>query len=591
MRGLGSFLKEAYRLAKPYYTRSDERWSAWGLLITIIVLNLSMVGISVISSYWHREFYNALQEKDWRAFLQLLFLYRHTPSGWLPGFCEYASLLVAIGVYKVYLNQWLQIRWRRWMTTRYLDEWLADRAYYRISLTTDRAAIGTDNPDQRIAEDLRDFTDTTLSLSLDLLSNIVSLGSFVTILWSLSGSVMLFGINIPGYMVWAAVVYAVIGTCFTHLVGRPLAALNFRQQRVEADFRYSLVRVRENMEGIALYRGEHEEQGLLLHRFGAVIGNWYAIMRRTKLLNILVYGYGQAAVIFPVIVAAPRYFSGAMQLGGLVQTAGAFGQVQGSLSWFVDAYASLANWRAIVERLATFHGAIVAARAAAGHDFERMDAADGTVRLHDVTLALPNGAKLLEHADLVLQPGHSVVVTGRSGSGKSTLFRAFAGIWPFGQGHMEVPERAFFLPQRPYIPLGTLRHVIAYPHPADDFDRAALAGALADVGLSSLVDELDHAENWPMRLSGGEQQRVAIARALLARPDWLFLDEATASLDPDAENELYRVLRERLPNTTLVSIAHRASVAAFHEQRLVFRREEGKSGELVPVTSLPAAAD
>ena len=329
MRGLGSFLKEAYRLAKPYFTRSDERWSAWGLLITVIVLNLSMVGISVISSYWHREFYNALQEKDWRAFLQLLFLYRHTPSGWLPGFCEYAALLVAIGVYKVYLNQWLQIRWRRWMTTRYLDEWLADRAYYRISLTTDRAAIGTDNPDQRIAEDLRDFTDTTLSLGLDLLSNIVSLGSFVTILWSLSGSVMLFGINIPGYMVWAAVVYAVIGTCFTHLVGRPLAALNFRQQRVEADFRYSLVRVRENMEGIALYRGEHEEQGLLLHRFGAVIGNWYAIMRRTKLLNILVYGYGQAAVIFPVIVAAPRYFSGAMQLGGLVQTAGAFGQVQG----------------------------------------------------------------------------------------------------------------------------------------------------------------------------------------------------------------------------------------------------------------------
>jgi putative ATP-binding cassette transporter len=591
MRGLGSFLKDAYRLAKPYFTRSDERWSAWGLLITIIVLNLSMVGISVISSYWHREFYNALQEKNWQAFLQLLFLYRHTPSGWLPGFCEYASLLVAIGVYKVYLNQWLQIRWRRWMTTRYLDEWLADRAYYRISLTTDRAAIGTDNPDQRIAEDLRDFTDNTLSLGLDLLSNVVSLGSFVTILWSLSGSVELFGISIPGYMVWAAVVYAVIGTTFTHLVGRPLAALNFRQQRVEADFRYSLVRVRENMEGIALYRGEHEEQGLLLHRFGGVIGNWYAIMRRTKLLNILVYGYGQAAVIFPVIVAAPRYFSGAMQLGGLVQTAGAFGQVQGSLSWFVDAYASLANWRAIVERLATFHGAIVAARAAAGHDFERMDATDGTVRLHDVTLELPNGVKLLEHADLVLQPGHSVVVTGRSGSGKSTLFRAFAGIWPFGHGHLDVPPRSFFLPQRPYIPLGTLRHVIAYPQPAENFDRAALTGVLTDVGLAGLADSLDREENWPMRLSGGEQQRVAIARALLARPDWLFLDEATASLDPDAENEIYRVLRERLPNTTLVSIAHRASVAAFHEQRLVFRREDGKAGELVSVDSLPAAAD
>jgi putative ATP-binding cassette transporter len=591
MRGLGSFLKDAYRLAKPYFTRSDERGSAWALLITIIVLNLSMVGISVISSYWHREFYNALQEKDWQAFLELLFLYRRTPSGLLPGFCEYATVLIAIAVYKVYLNQWLQIRWRRWMTTRYLDEWLADRAYYRISLTTDRAAIGTDNPDQRIAEDLRDFAENTLSLSLDLLSNIVSLASFVTILWNLSGSVELFGISVPGYMVWAAVIYAVIGTTFTHLVGRPLAALNFRQQRVEADFRYSLVRVRENMEGIALYRGEHEEEGLLLHRFGAVIGNWYAIMRRMKLLNTLVVGYGQAAVIFPVIVAAPRYFSGAMQLGGLIQTSGAFGQVQGSLSWFVDSYSLLANWRAIVERLATFHGAIVAARAAAGHDFERRDAPDGTVQLHDVTIALPSGVKLLEHAELVLQPGHSVVVTGRSGTGKSTLFRVLAGIWPFGQGRVQLPGRSFFLPQRPYIPLGTLRHVITYPQAADDFDRAALAGVLADVGLAGLTDDLDHPENWPMRLSGGEQQRVAIARALLAKPDWIFLDEATASLDPESENEMYRLLRDRLPNATLVSIAHRTSVAAFHEQRLVLLREEGKPGELVQGASLPEAAD
>jgi putative ATP-binding cassette transporter len=322
-----------------------------------------------------------------------------------------------------------------------------------------------------------------------------------------------------------------------------------------------------------------------------VIGNWFAIMRRMRLLNTLVYGYGQAAVIFPVIVAAPRYFAGAIPLGALVQTAGAFSQVQGSLSWFVDSYALLANWRAVVERLATFHDAIVAARAAVGHDFERVDAPDGTVRLRDVTLALPNGTALLEHADLVLRPGHSVVVTGRSGSGKSTLFRAFAGIWPFGHGQMAMPQRTFFLPQRPYIPLGTLRHVIAYPQPPDDFDRAALTGALTDVGLASLADQLDREENWPMRLSGGEQQRVAIARALLARPDWIFLDEATASLDEEAETQLYRMLRERLPNATLVSIAHHGSVAAFHEQRLVFRREEGKAGELVPGNVLPAAAD
>ncbi|MBN8904439.1 MAG: ABC transporter ATP-binding protein/permease, partial [Rhodospirillales bacterium] len=392
MRGIGPFLRDAWRLTRPYFMRSEEKWSARGLLLTIVVLNLSLVGLSVILSYWRREFYNALQDKNWESFLELLFLYRKTESGWMPGFCELAVVHIAIAVYQVYLNQWLQIRWRRWLTTHFLDEWLADRAYYRISLTTDRAAIGTDNPDQRVAEDLRDFCETTLSLSLGLLSNIVSLASFVGILWGLSGAIEAFGISIPGYMVWVAVAYAVLGTFFTHLVGRPLAALNFRQQRVEADFRYALVRVRENMEGIALYRGEGEEKATLLHRFGAVIGNWYAIMTRMKLLNTLVVGYDQVAVIFPVVVAAPRYFSGAMQLGGLMQTVGAFGQVQGALSWFVSAYASLANWRAVVERLTSFHRAIVAAREAAAHpDFTSEPATDGAVHLHGVSLNLPNG--------------------------------------------------------------------------------------------------------------------------------------------------------------------------------------------------------
>jgi vitamin B12/bleomycin/antimicrobial peptide transport system ATP-binding/permease protein len=545
----------------------------------------------VVLNFWHREFYNSLQMKNWRAFIDLIFLYRRTPSGLMPGFCELATVFTAMAVYSVYLNQWLQIRWRRWMTSRYLDEWLADRAYYRISLTTDHAAIGTDNPDQRIAEDLRDFTDNSLSLGLGLLSNIVSFGSFVGILWGLSGTVVLYGVSIPGYMVWVAIIYAVVGSYLTHIVGRPLAALFFRQQRVEADFRYSLVRVRENMEGIALYRGEHEEKGLLLHRFGAVIGNWYAIMIRTKWLNTLTNGYDYVAMVFPIVVAAPRYFFGTMELGGMMQTVGAFSQVQSALSWFVAAYSSLANWRAIVERLTTFYGAIVAARAAAGQDFQRADDPDGTVHLHDVTLALPRGTPLLEHADLVLRPGHSVVITGRSGSGKSTLFRALAGIWPFGNGRVQMPARSFFLPQRPYIPLGTLRHVVAYPQPVETFDNATLARALTDVGLGNLVDLLHRDENWPMRLSGGEQQRLAIARALLARPDWIFLDEATANLDPEAEAALYHMLRERLPNATLVSIAHRASVAAFHEQRMVFRREEGKPGELVAADTLPAAAD
>ena len=595
MRSVGSFLKDAYRLAKPYFARSDERLFAWGMLIAIIVLNLTMVGMSVILNFWHREFYNAIQTKNWQAFLELLFMYRRTPSGLMPGFVELATIWIAIAVYAVYLNQWLQIRWRNWMTREFLAEWLSDRAYYHISLATDTAAVGTDNPDQRIAEDLRDFTRSTLSLGLSLLSNVVSLFSFLTILWSLSGSITVFGINIPGYMVWVALIYSVLGTCLTHLVGRPLAALNFRQQRVEADFRYALVRVRENVEGIALYHGEKEEQELLYERFSSVIGNWWAIMRRLRWLNALIAGYSQLASIFPIVVAAPRYFFGTMELGDLMQTVGAFGQVQGAMSWIIDQYSannpnevSLVRWRSIVERLSTFDRAVVVARATA-EKISVNDSPDGSVQLRDFTISLPDGAKLLSDADVVLEPGHSVVISGRSGSGKSTLFRAIAGIWPFGEGRVQRPsERCMFLPQRAYLPLGTLRHVVAYPYPPEAYTKQEVADAMAAVGLEALVPRLDQDELWAQQLSGGEQQRVALARALLAKPDWLFLDEATASLDPEAEQELYRVLREKLPHTTLVSIAHRTSVAAFHDRHLELRRAEGKVGTLEPVALAPA---
>jgi putative ATP-binding cassette transporter len=404
-----------------------------------------------------------------------------------------------------------------------------------------------------------------------------------------------FGINIPGYMVWVALIYSVLGTCLTHLVGRPLAALNFRQQRVEADFRYALVRVRENVEGIALYHGEKEEQELLYERFSSVIGNWWAIMRRLRWLNALIAGYSQLASIFPIVVAAPRYFFGTMELGDLMQTVGAFGQVQGAMSWIIDQYSannpnevSLVRWRSIVERLSTFDRAVVVARATA-EKISVNDSPDGSVQLRDFTISLPDGAKLLSDADVVLEPGHSVVISGRSGSGKSTLFRAIAGIWPFGEGRVQRPsERCMFLPQRAYLPLGTLRHVVAYPYPPEAYTKQEVADAMAAVGLEALVPRLDQDELWAQQLSGGEQQRVALARALLAKPDWLFLDEATASLDPEAEQELYRVLREKLPHTTLVSIAHRTSVAAFHDRHLELRRAEGKVGTLEPVALAPA---
>ena len=597
MRGLGSFLKDAWRLAVPYY-KSEEKWRARFLLLVIIALNLSLVGMSVILSYWHREFYNSLQNKDWNSFLQLLFSWRSNEGGFMPGFVGLAVVYILIAIHRTYLNQLLQIRWRTWMTGRFLDEWLADRAYYRISLATaqsgEHGATGTDNPDQRIADDLQEFVQSTLSLGLGLLSNIVSLFSFVGILWGLSGAMTVFGVNIPGYMVWVALAYAILGTWLTHLVGRPLVGLNFRQQRVEADFRYALVRLRENMEGIALYGGEGQEKGNLLHRFGAVIGNFRAIMIRTKYLNSLIAGYGQVASVFPIVVAAPRYFAGQMQLGDLMQTAGAFSRVQDAMSWFVEAYSSLAAWRATTERLSTFHQAIVLARAASGQGLFVEDSTDGTISLRDMTLALPSGTELLKDTALTLRPGHSVLIVGRSGSGKSTLFRAIAGIWPFGHGKVERPAgTCLFLPQRPYIPLGDLRHAVSYPAPVEAYAREEVTAALQAVGLHELIPQMDTDLPWAQRLSGGEQQRLAVARALLAKPDWLFLDEATASLDTEGEAEIYGMLKQYLPDTTIVSIAHRPTVAAFHDERLVFDRRDGQpsvlrsDGMLAPA-NLPA---
>ena len=428
-----------------------------------------------------------------------------------------------------------------------------------------------------------------LFLAIDLLSNVVSLVSFIAILWSLSGPLTVLGVAIPGYMVWVALLYAVLGTVATHFVGRPLALLNFRKQRVEADFRYSLVRLRENTEGVALYGGESEEKRGLMERFEALALNWWQLMRRYKFLTALTAGYGQVASVFPIVVAAPRYFAGLVPLGALTQTAGAFGQVQGAMSWFVDSYADIAAWRATVERLATFHRAIVAARAASAEGVHLGPGSADGYELRGATLSLPNGEALLRDADLSLHPGQSVVITGRSGSGKSTLFRALAGIWPFGRGEVRrTAGRAMFLPQRPYLPLGTLRHVVTYPAAADAHPDAAVREVLTAVGLGTLAARLDEEENWGQRLSGGEQQRLALARALLARPDWLFLDEATASLDPEAEASLYRLLQQRLPATTIVSIAHRPAVASFHARHLVFERPSEGPGRLAEAATVAA---
>ncbi len=587
MRRLGPVLGDAWRLALPYF-RSEEKWSARLLLVSIIALNLLLVGMTVVLNYWNGAFYDSLQNKNWDLFIRLLFSYRTGEAGFMPGFVPIVVLYIPIAIYRTYLNQWLQIRWRRWMTDRLLSDWLSDRAYYTISLTADPAGLGTDNPDQRIADDLRKYVEDTLRLGLGLLSNVVSLFNFALILWTLSGAVTLLGITIPGYMLWAAILYALIGSVLTHYVGRPLASLSFQQEKAEADFRFSLVRLRENAEGIALYRGETAEKAGLADRFAAIFVNWRSIMQRQKMLNALIAGYEQAAAIFPIVVAAPRYFSGEIALGGLTRTAGAFARVQGSLSWFLESYSDLASWRATVARLANFSRAIEVARGLADQGVSLRTGDGDGLAADNLSLTMPDGTPLLGYSGVLFPKGQSTAISGRSGGGKSTLFRALAGIWPYGGGTVERPPgRYLFLPQRPYIPLGTLRHALTYPAAEAGFGDNVVRQALTDAGLPQLAQHLDEDQPWTQRLSGGEQQRLAVARALLQRPDWLFMDEATASLDPEAESELYAALRRQLPDTTIISIAHRPAVAAFHDTAQVFNRPPGQAGRL---ESLPRRA-
>jgi len=556
------FLSSVWRLAKPYWN-SEERWIARGLLAVVIGLNLGQVYVSVLFNDWYGRFYDALQVKDQAKFWHEMLI-----------FTVLAVIAILIGVYQYYLQAGLMMRWRKWLTGRYLDNWLGQRVYYRMEL----ASRGADNPDQRIQEDLDNFAAQTLGLALDGMSSVVTLFSFLGILWSLSGpiSFALFGtqLTIPGYMLWVAVVYAVLGTWVTHAIGRFLISLNFQKQRYEADFRFSLVRLRENAEGIALYRGETDERSRLWDRFLQVVSNWYSIMRLRKRLLWFTTFYGQLAIIFPFIVVSPRYFAGLITLGILIQTARAFGQVQDSLSWFISSYPAIVTWKASVDRLISFDQAMAKAEAAgaAGVGIEIEAASQRDLKLEKVDLDLPDGSPLVSGIAADIKPGERVLVSGPSGSGKSTLFRALAGIWPYGAGRIVIPQlkRLLFLPQRPYVPIGSLRNAVTFPAGPGSFSDAEIAEALKLCKLSDYADRLDESHHWDRRLSPGEQQRLAFARALLQRPDWLFLDEATSSLDPETEDELYRLLLKRLPETTLVSIAHRTNLAEHHGRRLQF---------------------
>ena len=567
------FFSTLWRLTRPFWV-SEKRAAGLILLATIVGLALMFVWTQVQFNTWNREFYTTFETRDQAEF------YRQ-----MGKFILLAVLYIFIGVYRVYFQQMLTIEWRTWLTDKYLADWLRDRAYYRLQLV-DR---GTDNPDQRIAEDLRMFVEETLTLSLGFLSAVVTLVSFVVILWTLSGAIEIAGISIPGYMVWVALIYAIVGTFFTHLIGKALIPLNFNQQRFEADFRFSLVRLRENSEGIALYRGEPGEQANFKARFANVIANYWGLMKKTKQLNWFTVFYGQVAIIFPFIVAAPRFFSGKGPLGEIFQIASAFGQVHSALSWFIDSYPLFASWKATVDRLTGFAEALERARAEAARlDGERVEGEpEDRLALQDLALNLPNGATLLAPTMLELKKGESVMISGPSGAGKSTLFRALAGIWPYWKGKIALPKgaRLLFLPQKAYLPIGTLKHAVSYPSKAEEsISDEEAREALRAVGLNRFESDLAREENWAQILSGGEQQRLAFARALLNKPDWLFLDEATASLPDDAERELFTLVHARLPQTTVVSIGHRESVAQFHARRLEWQGS-GEASHLAAVAA------
>jgi vitamin B12/bleomycin/antimicrobial peptide transport system ATP-binding/permease protein len=580
MNGLKQAVLQIWRLAYPYFTTRDEtevriwpfgqfrvqeRWVALSLAIVVVAIEFGQVAINVRLSYFNRDWFNAIQNKDAAAFWTLL----------LTVFCFWAAVFVASAIYQYALQSYLRIRWRRWMTQRYIARWLENENHYRMQLF----GSGADNPDQRIQEDVDQFISRTQTLTLNILSAASNLISFSVILWQISADFTIPGteIQVPGFLVWGALIYSALATWLTHLIGQPLVRLNFEQQRYEADFRFSLARLREYGEQVALLGGERAERERLGGRFGNVIGNFLAIVSRTKKLTAFTASYQQVNAVIPYVLIAPYYFAGKIPLGGMTQTAGAFARVESTMSFFITFYTTLADYKAVIDRLTSFDVAIGRAReVGAASALTVREGATPELRIDDLSLGLPDGRRILEAHGLVLRPGETTLFTGPSGSGKSTLFRAISGIWPFGEGRIATPKGAsmMLLPQRPYIPVGTLKSTVVYPEVEGAYDDAAIAEALKAARLPQFVGRLHEEGFWAQSLSLGEQQRLAIARALLAKPDWLFLDEATAALDEPTEAEIYRVLRERLPDATLVSIGHRSTLQPFHERRIDMRPTE-----------------
>ena len=546
-----------------------------GLVVTLVVLNQLQVAINVRLSFFNRDFFNAIQSKDEAAFWSLLIFV----------FCFWASVFVISALIEYFLESVLKITWREWLTERYSANWLSRGGLYRMNLVGE----GADNPDQRIAEDVRGFINLTYAYSISVLSTLSNLVSFSIILWMIPASFVIPGTSIvaPGFPFWVALAYASLGTWITHRIGKPLVRLDFQQERHEADFRFSLARLREYAEQVALLRGEPAERQILGARFTAIVQNYFAIVVRNLKLTTFTQSFFQASVVIPYIIVAPYYFGGQITLGVMTQTAGAFSRVEGALSFFIARYQALASYKAVVDRLTTFGDAMRRARALGSQPPHIVHgrSAGGDLVLNGLQLRLPDGRQIVDVAHLRFEKGRSTLVTGPSGSGKSTLFRAVADIWPYGEGRIEAPEgaRVMLLPQRPYVPSGTLRTAVTYPALSGSYSDDQIIAALKAARLSHFADQLDADDNWGQRLSGGEQQRLAIARALLDKPEWLFLDEATSALDERLEAEIYRTLRAELPEATIVSIGHRSTLIELHDARIDMRAGDNGVSSPQPV--------
>ncbi|MBV9014555.1 MAG: ABC transporter ATP-binding protein/permease, partial [Alphaproteobacteria bacterium] len=573
--GSSALLRRFVALAAPYFS-SDERWAAWLMTGGVVLLTLLQIGFAIRLNVWNRDFFNALEGRDWHAFLYQMGLF-----GLL------CAATMGVAVYQTYIKQLLQLRWRKWLNAKLTHQWLADGLHYQLTFIE----TGVDNPDQRIAENVKHATEKAVEFSLGIFEKAVTLISFISILWTVSGSLQVplgdWSFEIPGYMVFAALLYAGIGSGLTYFVGQPIVAANLRQNATEADYRFSLVRLRENSEAIAMIRGERDENRVLTRYFGEVLASTMGLMRAQRRLMWLTSFYATVGIVYPTLVASPRFFAGAITLGVLMQITAAFGQVQSSLNYFVDNYPRIAEWRSNVERLLEFEDALNSSGEAT-HDTGEVttialsdcttEGCEEALNFEDLQITTIEGNIVIEDANTTIKKGERVLIVGPSGSGKSTLFRAISGLWPWGAGKIVLPDQArvMFMPQRPYLPLGPLRSALTYPASARKFSAAQLKAVLNRCGLDHLQDRLEERERWDRVLSGGEQQRLAFCRLLLHKPDWVFMDEATSALDEEMQQSIMRLFDEELAGTTLVSIAHRPGMEAFHSRTLkLVMSEEG----------------